>query len=266
MEKDETQKEVEKLVLGDDAESSPAEEPKKESSPEVKPDPEPAKEPEKEPAKEPEPAPEPAKPIEGKNADQLQTQVNNLNIALKKQRDEGKAESEALKKELTESKALLDRLKGAFAPEPEEEPEPSETKFMTQEQLDDYWEKKENERTQKEEEEKRTASLQTEVATLEKQWDGQEGKPKYDDTAVLQWQKDNEKLYLPPTEAFNMMYRKEILDFEVKQRMAKVKSPQDVEKPSSQAGVHEPGEILPKTEQETRRAVEEAIDIAEAEG
>lgn len=280
---EEAQKEVKDLVMGGESGSSTEEKPKEESSPEVKSDPEPAKpaevpkdsppaipketppEPPKEEPKEPPAELEPAKPEPGKNAEQLQEQVNNLNIALKKQREEGKAESESQKAELAESKALLDRLKGAFNPEPEEEPEPEETKYMTPAQAEAFWAQKENERAQKEEEQKRTSAIKSEIADLEKKWDGVDGKPKYDDSKVLEWQKANEKLYLSPNEAFNAMNSKEMVDWEVKQRLAGKTPTEEVETPSPVPGEHEPKETLPQTEQETRAAIVEAIDNAEAE-
>ena len=283
LEKDATQREVENLVLGNESEPSAEETPKDESSadevkteekpaeetPEPEKEPEKAEEPEKEPEPEPEPEkePEPQKPAEPVNVEKLQSQVENLNIALKKERDEGKNKNEALEKKLEDATAMLARLKGAFAPEPEPEPEPTpeQQQYMTPQQVEEMLERREAERTQKQEEEQRLAAINADVKEQTTKWDGKDGKPKYSDPEVLAWQKENDRLYLSPSEAFAIMKSKEILDWEVKQRLSKQKPTQDVESPSITPGEHEPGEITPKTEAETRNAVLEAMNNAEAE-
>lgn len=254
-------KEVTAAVNGDGGESSAPEQPKEVASPEVKTE-TPPTEPEK-PAETPVEPPRSEKPI---NVNDLQKQIENLNVAIKKEREEGRAEKESLAKELRESTTMLERLKGAFAPaETPAEPEPATSTYLTPEQAEEIWEKKEQERLQKDEEAKRVSAITSEISKLETEWNGKDGKPKYDDQEVLEWQKSINKLYLSPQEAFSIMKQKEILDYELKQRLAGKKPTQEVETPSTTPGGHEPGETLPKTEAETRKAIMEAINNAEAE-
>jgi len=271
LEKDETQTEVEKLVLGDDSEPSTEEKPEEAASDEVKvEEPKVEETPEQAPVEEPvkvEEAPEPAKPAEPVNVEKLQSQIENLNIALKKEREEGKTETEAMKAELEESKGMMERLKGAFAPEVEPEPVQAQPdqQYMTPEQVEQMLEQRESERLQKQEEEKRAQAITSEISNLETKWDGKEGRPKYDDSEVLRWQKNNDKLYLSPGEAFNAMNSASIIDYEVKQRLSTKKVTEKVEQPGSSPAEHEPGEVTPKTEAETRNAVIEAMNNADAE-
>jgi len=251
--------EVIAALNGDGGESSAPNTPEKASSPEVKTETPPA-----EPAKPAETPAEPARSEKPVDVSALQAQVEGLKKAIRLEREEGRAKSETLAKKLEESTAMLDRLKGAFAPEPPAEPE-TPPSYLTPEQAEEIWEKKEQERARKEEEAKRTQSIQQEISTLETEWDGKDGKPRYDDQKVLEWQKEHEKLYLSPREAFTAMAQKEIVDWEVKQRLAGAKPTQNVETPSTTPGQHEPGETLPKTEQETRQAILEAINNAESE-
>jgi hypothetical protein len=257
--KDATQTEVEKLVMGDETVPSPVETPA--PTPEPKPEDTPA------PVEAPEaPVEIPLKPAEPVNVDKLQQQVENLNIALKKEREEGKSETQALKKQLEDSTVMLERLKGVFAPETPPEPATlTEPVYLTPEQAEEFWEKKEQERAQVLEEQKRADAIKSEVNTLETKWDGKEGKPKYDDAEVLEWQKSHERLYLSPTEAFSFMRNAEIVDWEVKQRLSGRTPTQEVEKPSIAPGEHTPVPVTIKTEAETRAAVIEAMNDADAE-
>lgn len=208
---------------------------------------------------------EPAKPVK---VDELKAQIDNLNIAIKKEREEGKVKSEALAKKLEDSNAMFERLKMAVNPVaevPETPAEISPTHYLTPEQAEAIWERKEAERQSAVEDEKRTNAIQNEIKTLESQWNGKEGKPLYDDTKVLEWQKNNERLYLSPTEAFQAMASKEIIDWEVKQRLSGKIPVEKVESPSTIPGQHEPKMTLPKTEAETRAAILEALNNADSE-
>jgi hypothetical protein len=253
---DSVQEEVKAAIYGGGGEASTPETPEPASSPEVKTDPAPSAAPVK---------PEIATPATGDGVAKLQQQIENLNIALKKERESGKQETETMRKELEESKGLLTRLKGAFAPEPPAQTEPEEKPYLTSAEAEAIWERKEQERLKKEEESKRSDAIKTEITTLETEWNGADGKPRYDDAKVLEWQKENGKLYLSPSEAFAAMNRTEIIDWEVKQRLAGKKPTHDVETPSTTPGEHEPKESMPKNEAETRNAVIEAINNAEAE-
>ncbi len=203
-----------------------------------------------------------------KTVEELQTQIDNLNVALKQERDASKnkvdqSKVQELENQLKESQDTIGKLKGVFVPEEEEEkPEPE---ALTKEQFDELWEEKSKEAEQKREEEKRSELIQKEIKDLSQKWDGKDGKPKYDDKEVLEWQQKNDLLYLTPKQAFHEKYRDELIDYEVKQRLAGKNPVQNVEQPSAGGGDHIPPETKPKTEKETRNAVLEAMNQAEAE-
>jgi len=207
-------------------------------------------------------------PGKGKSVEELQAQINNLNIALKEEREakkEDKGKIEELTAKLQEATETMDRLKEVFVPEqpPVDDTPPS---GLSREELDAWWEEKQQEIEQKTQEQKRAELIQQEIKELESTYDGTNGKPKYDDKEVLQWQKENEKLYLSPKEAFRQMKYEEILDYEVKQRQAGQPPANNVEQPPSMPSEHEPtptDDIL--DEINTRKAVEEAIENAEKE-
>lgn len=213
---------------------------------------------------EPAPAPAPVTPA-NENVDPAKEQINNLNIALRQERESRKADAQKVAElesqiaELTKNFDVVDKIKGVFAP-PQPTPEPEVPTYLTPEQAEEIWQKKEIERQQEEAKAKQLAAVQNEIATLEKEWDGTNGKPKYNDEEVLNWQKDNNKLYLSPTEAFNLMKRNELLDWEVKQRLNGATPPATVERPSGIAGEHTPNENLPKSEHELKKAVLEAME------
>ena len=223
-------------------------------SPEVKPEPV---------APVPTPAPE-VKPA--KTAEEVQIQVDNLNVALKQERESSKVNQskvQELENQLKQSQETIGKLKNVFAPE--ETPEETPPAALTKEQLEEFWKEKSEEEQQKKVEEKRTELIQSEIKELSEKWDGKEGKPKYDDNEILQWQKENQKLYLSPKEAFRLKYDSELIDYEAKQRLSGKTPVQNVEQPSAQPGDHIPEEVKPKTEAETRAAVLEAMEKAEAE-
>jgi len=210
-----------------------------------------------------EPAKAQEKPV---SVEELKAQVDNLNIAIKKEREEGKVKSETLAKKLEESTTMLERLKSAFNPEPlAPDPITPPMEFLTPRQAEEIWEQKEQERLRQTAEQNQAAAIQAEIKNLETEWNGKDGRPLYDDAKVLQWQKDNEKLYLSPSEAFQAMARSEIVDWEVKKVLSGKKTVENVETPSTTPGQHEPAANLPKTEAETRNAIMEAINNAEAE-
>lgn len=241
----EVKEQVIKAVDGSGADPVPAEVPKEVASPEVK-----VEDPKVEPV----------------NVDKLQEQINNLNIALRQERDSGKANSEKakeLEEKLLESNQVIEKLRGVFNPEKEETPEIP--KYLTAEEVEALFQQKQEEQKQFSFKEKQAELIKNEVATLEKEWNGSEGKPKYVDEEVLKWQQENQKLYLTPVEAFNQMKKNEIIDWEVKQRLSGKKIIGNVEQPGVSPDIHTPADILPKTDKELTEAIRAAIDSAEAE-
>ena len=203
-----------------------------------------------------------------KTAEELQTQIDNLNVALKQERDISKtkvdsSKVEELENQLKESQETIGKLKNVFVPETPPEETPPDT--LTKEQLEDFWKEKSEEETQKRVEEKRTELIQGEIKELSEKWNGEEGKPKYDDKEILQWQQEKQCLHLTPKQAFREKYENELIDYEVKQRLAGKTPVENVEQPSAQTGNHIPPEVKPQTEAETRAAVLEAMEKAEAE-
>ena len=157
---------------------------------------------------------------------------------------------------------MLGRFKKAINPEEEK---PKLPEYMTKEEADVFWKQKAEELEAKQSERETLKVVQEQIKSTEKEWDGQNGKPKYDDQAVLKWQKDNNKLYLSPREAFFEKEHSAIIDWEVKQQLSGKKPVIDVEKPSGGEQIHQPQETKPKTEQEIHQAVLEAMNNAEKE-
>jgi len=227
----------------------------------------------------PTPAPsEPAKPVsspevkveepklEPVNVDKLQEQINNLNIALKQERESGKSNSEKakeLEEQLQKSNQVIEKLQGVFAPE--SDPALDKPEYLTKEEAEQLWQTKQEELKQMTFKEKQGEIIKNEVATLEKEWDGSGGKPKYLDEEVLKWQQENSKLYLTPVEAFNQMRKNEIIDWEVKQRLLGKKKVENVEQPGVSPDIHTPAEVYPKTDKELRDAIREVINSADVE-
>ena len=96
-----------------------------------------------------------------------------------------------------------------------------------------------------------------------KEFDGKDGKPKYDDQEVLNWQKDNNKTYLTPKEAFNLIKQDELIDWKIKNRLAEKKEVENIEQSGAGTVVHDPKEYKPKNDQELRQAVLEAMNNLE---
>lgn len=252
---DDLKAEVQKAVEGAAAAPSPAQTPA--ASPEVKTE----VKPEATPAA-------PAAPVAPKepekvDAVKLQEQVANLNKALQMERDAGRGYSEkvaALEKQLAGTNETLTNLKNVFAPPaPAVPPQPS---YMTKEEIDAEFRRRETALTEQQKAKEAETILKAEVVTLEKEWDGKDDKPKYDDQEILRWQQENNKLYLSPSEAFAIAKRNEIIDWETKQRLAGKKEVKTVERPGGAPMEHNPSENLPKNDQELKSAVAEAIKIA----
>jgi len=194
-------------------------------------------------------------------------QISNLNIALKQERDARKASDEKvanLETNMKESSDTIDRLKQVFTPKEEKEIK-DETQYMTAEKADELFKQKFEERTKEDEKEKQLGLIKEEIKTLEKEFDGKEGKPKYDDQEILTWQKEHNKLHLTPKEAFDSMKGSEILDWKVKEKLSNKKEVAEVEKPGSGQELHAPAEFIPTNETETREAILEAMEASEKE-
>ncbi|MDP1728895.1 MAG: hypothetical protein Q8L27_01685 [archaeon] len=241
----ETKEEVKKALDGEGADPTPAETPEKVSSPEVKPE-------------------VPKEPV---TVDKKEEQISNLNIALKEEREARKlAVEKAMKFEsdFNEAKPIIDRFKNFITPEEKQE-EPITPKYLTAEEVENLFQQKQEEQKQNSFKEKQAEVIKSEISTLEKEWDGNNGKPKYLDEEVLKWQQDNSKLYLSPVEAFSQMKKNEIIDWEVKQRLAGKRPVENVEQPGVSPDIHTPSEVIPKTDRELRQQIESAINTAESE-
>lgn len=197
-----------------------------------------------------------------KKADEI---VNNLQSALKEERSfrqQDRTKIDNLQKQLEEALDFQKKMSSVFNPEPEPAAAPE---YMTKEEAERLWQEKQEEMKRQTFEESQQNRIKDEIRELQKDYDGKDGRLKYDDTEVLQWQKDNNKLFLSPKEAFSIMKQKEIVDFQVKQALSGKKKVEDVERPSATPGFHDPKDIKPSTDQEVKQAIAEAIKTAGAE-
>jgi DNA gyrase/topoisomerase IV subunit A len=170
------------------------------------------------------PAAEPVKtvtPAEGqqaasagvKDVSKYEEELNNLKIALRQERDDKTKTIKALEDQLNEVKPVLDKMRGVFVP-----PQPIEEKkeYLTAEQLLQILEQKENEKKIEASKLDGQAKIQKEVKEMSSEWNGESGKPKYDDAEVLAWQSKEGKLNLTPRAAFYEMKLNDIVDWKVK--------------------------------------------------
>jgi len=253
---------------GEGASPSDAVAPEEVSSTDVKPN-QPGESKVVNPVETPTPAPVEA-PKDGKTAEELQGQIDNLNTALKEERETKKASSEESNKKIEElenslnaNKETIDKLQNVFSPTEET---PAEEKTLTETQVKDMIQKSNEERQEEEQQKSKQEVIKKEIVEMEKEWDGTSGKPKYNDGEMIQWQKDKELLYLTPKQAFNERFHNEIIDYEAKKRMDKPNSVQNVETPSPVEGDHVPAEgQMPKTDMELRKQVMEAMEAEETE-
>jgi len=189
--------------------------------------------------------------------DKSKEQLENLNKALSIEREEKKK----LREEFEETKSLMEKMKNVFTPEKDVVENPEEK--TEQEKFEEWYAAKESEKEQNNKTIELQKKIEAEIETLSKEWDGKEGKPKYDDAEVYKWQSDNNKKYLTPEEAFFSMKRDDILDWKAKQVISRASSGISSEKPSGSSGEHNPEKTTPKNEQELRNAVLEAISSSE---
>lgn len=201
-----------------------------------------------------------------KNVEKFQSHIDNLNTALKQERESGKANKakiDALEQRLeTANKTLekFNKLEQVFNPQNEKEVEEVKPQGMTEEQMEKWYEAKEKEREEKTQAEERKALIDKEVKEMEEKWDGSNGKPKYDDSDMIQWQRDNNKMYLTPKEAFLARFNNDIIDWEAKKRLEKKPDVQNVEQPGG--GVAEernPRELNLMTEANQRATIMDVV-------
>jgi hypothetical protein len=202
-------------------------------------------------------------PSSEKDVSQLREQVDNLNKALKSERTSSRQEVANLTKKLEESVAVLDKFKNVFV-EPKKE-EPEESSYATPDDVDRLVNEKLQAIKEEQQQTEKVQAYKKEIKELETIWDGKDGKPMYVDEDVLSWQKENERLYLSPREAFQQMKHSELLDYEVKQRLSGVKSVTEVEKPSSSPSDRITPEKTPASEVNTKEAIIKAMEDAEKE-
>jgi len=209
------------------------------------------------------PSPEVKSEVPKQNEDKtsgLQTQVDNLNTALAKERAESKRTVDSLSQKLEDTNSAYSRIKEAFSPEEEEQ---SQVDYATKDELEEALNQKIEEFKEEQKRQEQVAVYKTEISKMTEEWDGKDGKPKYDDNEVLEWQKATGKTYLSPTDAFFQMKRDDVLDYEVKQRLSGAKSAENVETPSATPSVHEPGkqnDFDKNVNLDTRKAVLEAME------
>lgn len=206
-------------------------------------------------------------PQKAEDVSRFEEQVKNLNAALKAEREEKRKEIEDHKKELEELKLKLEpieQIRNVFIPKQEPEQTEQQTSGLTEEQLEEFWRKKEEEKTQQELRKERQNLIKEEVTKLSSEYNGQEGKPKYDDDEVIKWQEENKKLYLSPSEAFREMKHNELLEYEVNKRISKAPKPVNAETPGGVPRERQPQEFKIESGSSTRAAVLEAMELAEA--
>ena len=198
-------------------------------------------------------------PVEAseKNVDEMQGQINNLNIALRQERETNKTSNQTLKEELESSRETIDKLKNVFSPEQQPEVQPEN---VSMDQIEDLLNQRDATRQEEKKKETQAEVIKKEVSVLEGEWNGENGKPKYDDKKVLSWQEENSKLYLSPKEAFNEMSRDSIIDWEIKNRLAKKPEVKNVSIPGGTPEIREPVITQPKNDAELRSAVFEAME------
>ena len=115
------------------------------------------------------------------------------------------------------------KMQGVFAPElvtPEVTPDTTQ-KYMTPEEVESWYAEKEASKVQEIEQKKLQDNITNQITEMSSRWNGEDGKPKYIDEEVIEWQRNNNKLYLMPEEAFTLMKRDDIINWETKQVLAR---------------------------------------------
>jgi len=193
----------------------------------------------------------------------LKEQISNLNTALKGERDGSRTEINDLKSKLEALEAdrdTISKMRDVFTPKTQNPDVPEEEDIATK--FESLWEEKEQKRKEEEERERRKNLIQSEVKTLTEEWNGSDGKPKYDDDDVIKWQQTNKKLHLTPSEAFREMKHNELMEYEISKRLSSTPGSVDAVIPGAAPQEREPKSFVPSNESETRDAVMEAINNA----
>lgn len=134
--------------------------------------------------------------------------------------------------EISKMKEVADKLRDVFSEKKEkgETLTPEEEKFRKETDTffqDPYVQEKIaakakeilNVEKQEEEKKKTIDAITTEIKNLEKEFDGADGKPKYIDTEVLAWQKENGLLALKPRIAYELKFKNELAELEIQKRL-----------------------------------------------
>jgi len=196
--------------------------------------------------------------------DKFSEQIKNLNTALKEEREARKAMEEKLSQTASNTD-VVEKLKNVFMPQEVKEEVPETPKFLTAEEVEEYLNKREEERINEKKQAEQKEALINEIKELESKWNWEDGAPKYDDNEVLEWQKSNGKLALSPSDAFLQMKREEILDYEIKKRMEGKPAPVTTEKPSGISTDHQPAPKKVSSPEELKAAIYEALESWNAE-
>lgn len=195
------------------------------------------------------------KPVVGEKANRDE-QINNLNKALAIEREENKR----IKEKFDSIEPVFDKMRSAFVPEPEV----TTPEVKTEEQkFEEWYAQKEATKQTELDTQKLQETFKTQIENMSKEWDWTEWKPKYDDNEVYKWQKENRKEYLTPEEAFFTMKRDDLIDFKAKQALSKAPSAVHSEQASGISTEHTPSITKPKTDQEIKNAVLEALSSVE---
>ena len=237
-------------ALGWGAAPAPAENPEDVPSADVKPAETPVKQ---------EETPAPEVPADkAVDVTKLSTQIENLNKALSEERELRKTKE----KEVEETKTILDRMKWIFVPN-EEPVTPKEPQYMTPEQVEEFIAKREEEKNAIAAQESYKANLRQQVEKLTSEWNGENWKPKYEDEEVFAWQVKNKKEHLEPEEAFKLMKADDIADWKAKEILSRKPNPTNQEQPSWVSSEHQPQPQTPKTAEELKAAIMEALSSQE---
>jgi hypothetical protein len=188
----------------------------------------------------------------------MQEQIENLNKALRQEREASKMTAQELKEKLESSQETINKLKDVFSPK---QPEPTAKEELTMAQIEKLLNDREESKRIESQKEKQMIAIKEEIATLEKEFDGVGGKPVYDDKKVLKWQEDNDKLYLSPRDAFLVMNKDEIINWEIKNKLNQRPVIQNVVTPGGSVEVRSPQQT-PVNTADLRSAVLEAMEIA----
>ena len=166
---------------------------------------------------------------ETKDESKLEEQISNLNTALRNERESKREDAEkrdALQARIDELSAVEEEVKT----EADTEMSVSDIEAIVEARLAE----KDNQQLVTQQ----AQTAQKQIKELVAEYDGKDGKPLYDDGEVFKWQVDNNLKNLTPKDAFDVMKRKELVEYEVTKRLAGKKVIPKVVKPSSGKDQH----------------------------